>query len=465
MSDAAASRALYRREDLLRLLEPRSVALVGASSTAASLGGRTLANLSSFPGRLFPVNAKHATLADRACYPSVTDLPEAPDCVVLAVPQAAVEAVMAECAQRGAGAVVVLASGYAETGDPADAEAQDRLTALAHQHGMRMVGPNCVGVANRAQGLLAAFAEFSPGELRPGARIGLVAQSGALGLNLSHAAENGSSISHVLTCGNSADVDVADYVAYLAEDPACDAIALAFEGLAQPERLAEAARLAQAHGKPIAACKLGTTEPGLAAARYHTHTHAGRSDHWPNFCRDAGMVRVTRIETLIETAGFLAKAPAAREGGVAIVSSSGGTAILATDAAVRHALAVPQPSASTAERLRAAVPGFGSPRNPCDATAQASRNPDSLVECVDAMLSDPQYAALLFPWSRAQPVHLLARLGELSARHAKPICIVWMSLRLEGPGVNEIEGNAHLALFRSLDNCCDALAQWQALRA
>ncbi len=121
---------------------------------------------------------------------------------------------------------------------------------------------------------------------------------------------------------------------------------------------------------------------------------------------------------------------------------------------------MPQPGTLAAARLQAAVPGFGSPRNPCDATAQASRNPDSLIECVDALLSDPQYAALVFPWSRAQPLHLLPRLGELSAKHNKPVCIVWMSQRWEGQAVQEIERSPQLALFRSLDSCCDALAQW-----
>ncbi len=464
-------RNVYRHPDLRRLLQPASVALVGASANAASLGGRTLANLAPFPGRLFPVNSKHAALGGRTCYPSISALPEPPDCVVLAVPQESVEAVVTECAQRGAGAVIVLASGYAETGLPEDAAAQQRLLAIGRAHGMRVVGPNCVGVANRAHGLLAAFAEFPPGGLIPGTRIGLVAQSGALGLGLSHAAEIGSSISHVLTCGNSCDVDVADYVAYLADDASCDVIALVFEGLPDLTRLVAAARLAAARGKRIAACKLGMSREGQAAARYHTHTATGDPGAWPGLFRQAGIVQVTRVETLLETAAFLAKAPAPRPcatggaSGAAIVSGSGGTAILATDAASRHGVPVPQPAAETTARLRAALPPFGSPRNPCDATAQATRNPESLLECADAMLADAQYGALVIPWGRSQPVRLLAQLGELSARHDKPVCIVWMSQRHEAPGTEEAEKNPRLALFRSLDACFDALAQWQRLCA
>lgn len=461
VASAMVGRSVYRRSELARLLEPASVALVGASSNPASLGGRTLANLSSFEGRFYPVNSKRSVLAGRACHAAISELPEAPDCVVLAVPQAAVEAIVAECGERGVGAVIVLASSYAETGDEQDAQAQQRLVAMARRYGMRLVGPNCVGVANRARTLHAAFAEFSPSAQVRGTRIGLVAQSGALGMGLSHAAERGNSISHVLTCGNSADVDVADYVAYLAEDPSCDVIALVFEGLHEQARLLEAASIAAANGKRIVACKLGVSSAGRNAARFHTNTSVDGAMAWPALFERAGIAQVTRVEALIETAAFLAKAPPARDGGVAIVSGSGGTAILAADAAERHAMTVPQPSEATASRLRAVVPRFGSPRNPCDATAEATRNPDSLLECADALLTDPGYAALVIPWGRSQPARLLSRLGELADRHGKPVCVVWMSQRLEGPAADEVERHPRLALFRSLDACFDALSQWQ----
>jgi acetyl-CoA synthetase len=521
----APSRRAYTRDALRRLLEPQSIALIGASSNPASLGGRTLANLAAFPGRLYPVNPRSPTVGDRQAWASISDLPEAPDCVVLAIPQESVEPVVAECARRGAGAVIVLASGYAELEDASGEAAQARLLALAAPAGLRVVGPNCVGVANRAHGLHAAFAEFSPSELAPGRRIGLVAQSGALGLSLSHGAERGMAISHVLTCGNSCDVDVADYVAALADDPHCDVIALSFEGLAAPERLREAALRVAAAGKRIAVCKLGLSDAGRAAARFHTHTAPGEPAMWRALFASTGMVVVERIEALMETAAFLAKAPgrplrgppAAADGastqagekaagrtgdeasgraavdasagvgheasdrgvaedsgqrfdahptpqptrpGVAIVSGSGGTGILSLDAAARHGVATPQPGAQTTARLRATVPAFGSPRNPCDATAQATRHPESLLECADAMLADPRYGALVIPWGRSQPPRLLAGLGALSLQHGKPICIVWMSQRLDGAAGDEVQRHPQLALFHSLDACMGALAAW-----
>ena len=467
MQNETSARPPYPPSALRRLLMPQSVALVGASETAVSLGGRTLANLRSFPGTLHPVNGRHAVLAGLACYPSVAQLPQTPDCVVVAVPGEAVEAVVAECAERGVGAVVIFASGYGEIGTAEGEAAQRRLVQIASARGMRIVGPNCVGVAHRAAGLHAAFAEFPPSPQVVGARIGLVAQSGALGLGLSQAGEHGTSISHVLTCGNSCDVDVADYVAWLAEDDTCDVIALVFEGLAEPGRLTEAARRASAAGKRIAVCKIAASDAGRAAACFHTGTASGDAAAYSALFAREGMVEVKRIESLMETAAFFAKAPVPVVGasGAAIVSGSGGTAILAVDAAARHAVETPQPSAATMARLAAAIPPFGSPRNPCDATAQATRNPESLLQCADALLADPHYGALVIPWGRAQPASLLPGLGALSERHGKPVCLVWMSQSLEGPAASEAERHPKIALFRSLDACFGALAQWWGLGA
>ena len=453
-------RGRYSSSELNKLLRPDSIALIGASANARSLGGRTLANLAGFPGRLYLVNPHQHEISGRAGHPDIGSVPEPVDCVVLAIPAESVEDVMQQCAQARAGAVVVLASGYAETGTPEGAAAQERLIGLAAGAGIRVIGPNCVGVANQAHCLHAAFAEFPRSELLPGCRIGLVSQSGALALALSQGAERGVSFSQVLTCGNSCDVDVADFVAFLASEPQCDAIALAFEGLSAPGRLRQALTLAARAGKPVAVCKVGTSAAGRAAIRYHTATDPG-DEHSMDAIRSLpGVAVVERIEALLETASFLAKAPAARASGIAVLSSSGGTGILAIDAAARAHVPTPQPQAVTAHRLAAALPAFASPRNPCDATAQATRHPESVLSCADALLSDPGYGALVVPWGRSQTPALLPQLGELGVRHGKPVCIVWMSQLLESGTTLEMERNPSLALFRSLDHCFGALASW-----
>lgn len=459
---SATKRNVYRRADVARVIAPRSIAIVGASERPGSLGLRTLQNLAAFEGAVYPVNGKYKELAGRACYASLAELPQVPDCVVIALGQDQVEAAARECARLGVGGIVVFASGYAETGTEEGRAAQARLTALAHEHGLRILGPNTTGFANHLIGAHAGFAEFPPAGAPVRGTIGLVTQSGALGLGLSQAAEHGASISHVLTAGNSCDVDVADHVSYLAEDDACRAIALVFEGLADPSRLEQAAAVARAAGKRIVAYKLAIGPEGAAAAMHHTGSIAGSDADYDALFSRSGILRVARSETLIETAIFLAKAPPPSARAAAVMSSSGGTAIMAVDKANLHGVALPQPEGRTLEEIKASIPSFGAARNPCDATAQASTNPDSVRRCAEAFLSDPRYGALVVPWGKAYDSPVLARLGELGAAHNKPICLVWMSQWLEGPGALEAERNPNLAVFRSMDSCFFALSKYFA---
>lgn len=462
---AISSREPYRRSDLQRLLEPRSIAVVGASDRAGSLGLRALNNLSGFGGIVFPVSPRLDEIGGRRCYRSISDLPTAPDCVVLALPADAVEPALHECAAAGAGAAVVFASGFAETGDEQAAAAQARIAAIARETGMRIVGPNTTGLANLTMGAHVGFAEFPHHYAeRPGS-IGLVTQSGAVGLALSQAGERGASITHVLTAGNSCDVDVADYVSYLAEIPQAGATALVFEGLQDSGRLTIAARRAAAQGQAVVAFKLARSRRGRLAAASHTATDTGTSESFDALFRDAGIVAVSDIEHLVETATFFSKLRrlprrAPRPPCIAVISASGGTGILAADMADELGLEMPQPQGQTLAALRAAIPAFGAARNPCDATAQATSNPDSLRRCAEAFLSDPACDALVMPSGRAGLSPQFAVLSEAGLRHGKPVCVVWMSQWLEGPGSREAEALPGLSLFRSMRSCLSALAAW-----
>lgn len=453
-----SSRRLYQAQEMERLLRPGSIALIGASANPASLGGRTLGNLQRFAGRLHLVNPHHPEILGRPCHACIAAVPEAVDCAVLAIPQAQVEAMVEQCAAAGVGAVVVLASGYAETDTAEGTSAQERLADIARRADMRLVGPNCVGAASFARGMHAAFAEFPSAPEVPGARIGLVSQSGALGLSLSQAAERGVSFSHVFTCGNSADVDVADFVAFLAEDPACDAIALTFEGLPAPQRLIEAAGEASKRSKPLVFCQVGVSAVGQAAVRFHTATTPSTPELAMQLKCLPGVVGVQAIETLVETAVFFAKAQAAAAPGVAVLTGSGGTGILAMDAAVRAGVPAPMPAAQTQRRLREALPAFASARNPCDATAQATRNPDSVLAAAQALLADEAFGTLVLPWGRSQTPTLLSDIGALGRHHRKPVCVVWMSQAIALDTLQQIERDPSLCLFHSLDACMQAIA-------
>lgn len=457
---STTDRSVYDHAALRRLLAPRSIAVIGASPTPRSLGQRTLANLERFGGAIYPVNAKYAEIGRHRCYADVASLPETPDCAVLAIGKDGVEAALEACARRGVGGAVVYASGYAETGRDDARSAQERLVAIARGAELRLVGPNCAGLAAHEGAVHVGFAEFLTA-LAPGRRgVGLISQSGALGLALSQIVTQGTAISHVLSCGNSCDVDVADFVSYLAEDDSCGAVALVFEGLAAPERLAQAARRAAAQGKAVVACKIATSAAGAEAARFHTGTPTGDREALAALFRREGIVPVARVETLVETAAFFAKAPRPHPGGVAVVSSSGGTGIIAADTAERLGVAMPQPGAETGALLRAAIPDFGAARNPCDATAQATSNAVSFVRCVEAMLADPRYAAIVMPWGRTMSASTLGSVGAMARQAGKALCVVWMSQAAADNGASDLAADPDIALFRSMDSCFHALSAW-----
>ncbi len=453
---------VYRHADLTRLLHPASVAVIGASTRAGSFGERVLHNLQHYGGRVYPVNARYEQIGERHCYPNVAALPEVPDCAVVTAAREAVEEIVQDCARAGVGGVIIFASGYAETGKQDRIEQQYRLAAIARETGMRIVGPNCIGVVNALLDMRVTFMDITPIPPPRKQSIGMVSQSGALGMALAQAVVRGVSFSHVMTSGNSCDVDMADYISYLADDPSCAAIACVFEGMAEPERMLVAAERAWQRDKPLIVFKMATGEQGAAAAMSHTGSLAGSQAAYRAVFQRAGAILVEDYEALAETAAFFAKAPPPKARGVAVVAASGGAAIMAADRAEQYGVPLPQPNDAVRDILMSHIPEFGSARNPCDVTAQILANPELLNACADALLGDPSYGALVVPqtYGYAPSAKRIPVYDALAAKHGKITCIAWQTEWLEGPGVKEAEESEHVALFRSMPHCFAALAAW-----
>lgn len=452
---------------MVRLLAPRSIAVIGATERKGAFGARAIDNLAGFDGRLHLVNARYREIGGRTCYPDLAALPEVPDCVFIAVPREAVEPIVAQCAAAGVGGAVVVASGYTETARPDRAAGQDRLTALARNAGMRLVGPNTIGILNYANGAALTFSAMpSRRPLLPHA-IGIVSQSGSLGFSLAQAVGRGMSVSHVLTSGNSCDVDVADYVAYLAADPACRAIACVFEGMAHPLRMIRAAELCWQAGKPLVIYKMATGRAGAAAALSHTGSLAGSNEAYAAGFARAGAVQVDRLEALVEAAAFFAKAPSPVATGIAVIATSGGATIMAADKAEVHGVDLPQPGPAAAAILSDRIPDFGSTRNPCDVTAQVITDAGSLLACVDALLTDLAFGALVtsHAYAYASATDRLGVFSRSAAASGKIVCNVWAPEWLGGPGAFESEADPHIALFHSMDRCFAVLAAWHRREA
>ncbi|WP_051419511.1 acetate--CoA ligase family protein [Paracoccus pantotrophus] len=449
--------------DLRALVEPRRIAVIGASPKEGAFGNRLLTNLLDQSGTPVDlVNGRYDRIGDAPCYPGIAALPEVPDLAILATAQSAVEEVLVECAEAGVRGALLFAAGYAETGRPDRIAAQQRLTALARRTGMRIVGPNCIGLYNFRRDLRMTFTVQEPLE-QPGSHaIGLVSQSGALGAAVSAARYRGVSFSHMLSVGNACDVDVADWISYLAGDEDCRVIACILEGLNAPWRFRAAALQARRAGKPLVVCRMGKSEAGGEAAASHTGAIAGSAAGYEALFHDVGAIETDRFEALLEISQYLAKAGRPRARGVGVVSTSGGAAVLAADKAFLHGVDLPQPAAETQAELEAAIPDFGVARNPCDVTAQVVTDPASLRRASLAMLHDPGYGAMVFPYAHAaeRARWRIPALSEAAATAGKPIALVWISGWLEGPGARDAVRDPRIGFFSSMDSCFEAIAAW-----
>jgi acyl-CoA synthetase (NDP forming) len=454
---------VYSRQELTRLLHPESVAVIGASTRGGSFGERVLHNLGHYGGRYYPVNARYEKIGDLTCYPNVRDLPEVVDCAVITAAREAVEEIVLDCVKAGVGGAIIFASGYAETGKEERIAQQQRLAAIARETGLRIVGPNCIGVVNATIDSRITFMDITPIPKPNRTAVGVISQSGALGMALAQGVVRGLSVSHVLTSGNSVDVDMADYVNYLVDDPDCRSIACVFEGMSTPERLLLAADNAWRADKPLVIFKMATGEQGARAAMSHTGSLAGSHESYRAVFKRAGAVVVDDFEALMETAAFFAKAPPPKAFGAAVVAASGGAAIMAADRAEQHGVPMPQPSASVRAILETHIPEFGSSRNPCDVTAAVLGNPESLGACAGALLSDPQYGVLVSPMTYGYAPSAKRPLvyNELAKQHDKMACVVWQTEWQDGPGVVDANQCERVALFRSMDACFAALAAWE----
>jgi acyl-CoA synthetase (NDP forming) len=458
------TRALYHHDDLRRLIDPKIVAVVGASETRGSFGERTLSNMAAFTGKVFAINPKYQSLLGRPCVPSLAEMPERPDCVVLCVARTMVEGMIESAAAAGAGGVIVYASGFAETAKPDRVEAQQRLIELAHRTGVRVVGPNCVGLANTGSG---AGLNFMPDYAGMGHRrgpIGIVSQSGALGYTVLQGMERGIGFSHYLAAGNSCDVDVCDFISYLAEDDDTRAIVCLLEGVKDGERFLQAARKARDAGKALIVYKTGNSETSSKAAMSHTGTMVGSAVAYRTAFEDAGAIAVDDLEAVLETACFMAKTRAPTRGrGVGILSTSGGAAVICADKAEAHGVPLPALEAKTASALHEVVPDFGSVANPSDLTAEVLKTSETFGFCLDAFLNDSSFSALVMPMIFAHASSSGARaptIVEAAGRTDRPLAVVWMNEWYQGPGSDVLDADPRVCMFRSADRCFATLRAW-----
>jgi acetyl coenzyme A synthetase (ADP forming)-like protein len=418
-SQAVAEQREHRAEaaSVARLLTPRSVAVVGAGRSPQSTGHVVLTNLlaSGFQGPVHPVNPRAAEIAGLPAHPSLSAIPGPVDLVVIAVPAGAVADVVVEAAAKGVHAVVVLTAGFGEIGDRA---AQDALRDLARGNGLRLVGPNCIGIVNTAIGLDATFAPYTP----PPGRIAMQSQSGALGIALlERTARLGLGVSSFVSVGNKADVSGNDLLQYWEDDPNTDVVLLYLESFGNPRKFARIARRVSRR-KPIVAVKSGRSAAGERAASSHTAAMASPDVAVDALFHQTGVIRVDTLDELFDMALVLSAQPLPGGPRVGIVGNSGGPMILATDACAGSGLEVPELSEPIQARLREQADPNASVRNPVDLVAGAT--PPDYEAALTTVLADDEVDAVIVvhtPTFAARSDDVAAVTARVAATTDKPV--------------------------------------------
>ncbi|HEX2830455.1 MAG TPA: GNAT family N-acetyltransferase [Burkholderiales bacterium] len=409
---------------LSRLFEPRSVAIVGATERAGAVGRVLVENMiaAGYKGELYGVNPAHKSVLGVPCYPSVPELPKRVDLAVVATRPEAVPNVIEACGRAGTKAAVIITAGFSETGIDG-AERERRVLATARQYGVRLVGPNCLGIMRPAIGLNATFGH---GNAVPGS-LGLVSQSGAIcTAMLDWARPNGIGFSSVVSLGGSADIDFGEIVDYLAFDPQTEHVLLYIEGIRDARRFVSALRAA-ARAKPIVVMKSGRHPTGVRAAVSHTGAMVGADDVFDAALRRTGAVRVTSLASGVGAAHALSKRVRPRGERLAIITNAGGPGVLAADRAADLGVPLADLSAATIEALRAALPPNWSQGNPIDVIGDAdvARYTAALKACfadpgIDGVL------VILTPQAMTAPTDVAKAVIECSRRSDKPLIACWM---------------------------------------
>lgn len=421
-------------ESLKSLFHPKSFAVVGAASDLNRLGGipLRLTMRYGFPGPIYPINPRREEIAGLKCYPDVASLPEAPEFALICTPREDVLPALVQCAERGVKAAAVITSGFAEIGAQG-AALQKKILKLRDESGMRVLGPNCMGVVHVRSRLMATFTisirDDDP--LIPGA-VAIVTQSGAMGAcMLTGFQESGSGISSLVSLGNEVDVDFAECVEYFIDDPHTRVICGYLESVRDGERLKKAALRALEKNKPIVLLKGGKTEQGARAARSHTAAITTASDVFGAFAAQYGIQVPDSMDEFIEIADFLARSGPIQGNGVGILSFSGGLGALAADLCTEAGLTLPILAEDAQAKLAGVLPDYAPKDNPVDLVSLMVSRPESqpLKTAGEAVAGDESVDALLFMMGVYHHVgdQIAAEVKALFEASPVPVAFTWLT--------------------------------------
>ncbi|MGH8059703.1 MAG: acetate--CoA ligase family protein [Candidatus Entotheonellia bacterium] len=428
-----------------RMLNPSTIAVVGATPRL-QYGGRFVraALQAGDQVRVYPVNPRYTEVMGVTCYPSLLEIPEPPDVVGIVVPYDQVMRTLEECAQKQAGSAIVISAGFAERGDAGRRDLQGQIGAFARESGVRVCGPNCLGVANLKANIWACAG--SRARVGGSGPVALVSQSGAsaFGPFLTRAADLKLGYSYIASTGNEADLESSDFVRYLLDDPDTRVIAGVIEGLKDGRKFMEVARIAAERGKPIVLLKVGRSAAGAKAATSHTAALTGADAVHDAVFKQSAVIRVEDYDELLETAQLLAYSPPLTREGVSIVSHSGGISSLTADKCGQMGLHLPELTEPTRQGMNEILKGFGWAANPADVTGYA--NSESFPQILKLMSEGPEVGILAIASSGADSQ--AQQVIELRDQTDTVVSFLWTGSITATDGLNKLK-EGKIPVFQS----------------
>ncbi len=438
MATKSAKSQIAAQVDLSRLLNPASIAVIGASSNPKTISGQPLRLMldHGYRGKIYPVNLKRTEVQGLRAYPDVLSVPRPCDVALIAVSASQVPSAIEQCGVAGIPFAVVLAGGFEEIGEQG-CELQQQLDAAIAKSGVRVVGPNCVGVVNFAARAYCAFgfAMWDP-SLQPGP-VAVVSQSGGIAIAImAHLyAQHGVGSNYLVSCGNETDLDFFDFVHQLLGQDDVKIVAVYLEASTEGTRLRELGRRALKLGKPILTLKVGNTGAGRRAASSHTGRLTADYNLFRAAFREGGFIEVNDLDELADVATLVLGGKFPKGRNIGVITGSGGWGVMMAEHCERNGLQLPLPSAATMDKLAEWVPSYGSRGNPIDMTPVY----DQQYKVMQCLIDDPGIDQLLVRSAQGPDIEIWARrFIETASKTDKPVIVAWVQIPSRNPEVREM---------------------------
>ena len=454
-----------KEQYLRKLFDPKTIAVVGASPDTSKGGYLVLFVFlphHGFTGRVYPVNPKYEQIGDLKCYPTVLDIPDALDAVMITLPENLVLGVLKDCLEKGV-KLAIIRTAFEEFFDGDETKGQKKVAflELIRGKGLRIMGPSSLGFVNVHRQIAAYFHVCLSMERLVAGNIGLVSQSGGLsGVIFNKAQDYGVGFSYFFSTGVETDLETADFIDFLVDDPDTKVISCFVEGFNDPQRILATFGKAGEANKPIIIMKIGRSELGMKAAKSHTGKMVGKDDNWNAIFKQKGIIRVETIDELVETCSLFAKCKNPRNDKIGIMAASGGAATILTDQMGFYKLNLPDLNTYTRTKLREILPSYASINNPLDVSPIGD---EGYLKCLEIFSEDNNFGTILLPLTIVPEDFGAKRAREIVQFQKsidKQLIILWLGGSLVSRGMKIIE-ESEIPLFRSETICVKALRAYK----